>query len=152
MSSHIVTQNKQENWTWGQKQSTLYKCSLKLLCYLCLAIQLQRATRIACWILSVLCPTQQRKNRQTWFIFDVMEAGKRWSNRLSSEGQISTKIITILKLQYTTCKCSPDSYLSLISQKADCVITLHQQTYAVSLPVQHGGGVGGGGGGGIRKF
>jgi hypothetical protein len=33
MSSHIVTQNKQENWTWGQKQSTLYKCSLKVLCY-----------------------------------------------------------------------------------------------------------------------
>jgi len=68
-----------------------------------------------------------------------MEAGKRWSNCLSSEGQISTKIITILKLQYT--KCSPDSYLSLISQKADCVITLVDKLDICRA--QHGGGGGG---------
>jgi hypothetical protein len=32
MSYHIITKNKQKNWTWDQKQSTLYKCSLKVLC------------------------------------------------------------------------------------------------------------------------
>jgi hypothetical protein len=100
MIYHILTQNKQKNWTGEHYSRNKVLCTNVLLKYCvnlgvnyALAIQLQRATRIESWILSAFCPSQQRKNRGTHCDFDVIEAGKRCPNRLSSEGLLSTKII-----------------------------------------------------------
>ncbi len=134
MIYHILTQNKQKNWTGEHYSKNKVLCTNVLLKYcvnLCvnyaLAIQLQRATRIESWILSALCPSQQRKNRDTlWFWCD--RSWKTLSEPPVLRGAAQHKDDKqFLKFKYT--KCSPDSYHSYHKNIQRHFSSIHMPTF-----------------------
>jgi len=89
MSYHFFTPNKQKtsNWTWKQKHSTLYECSLEVLCNLGFKSSITKSNKTRVLPLINALPTSTKKRLQAsyWIACKVENDCKQPRNACSQQ-------------------------------------------------------------------